>query len=243
MSNIPFIALFTYGNTYPQVVDCIVTEIAKRVGMQKKCYYSGRYGDADIARARARMLDDFIKTKSNVVLCIDRDIIWDPNGKTLDDIIDSACENQAIVAAAQPLKTMDGGIGSHLLEDINVNEEESFDKLFAAKYVNTGMMAIPRKIVEEVIEKAGRNRNGFSNSWLQYIDENGIYLSEDWAFCRRAEDLGYKCFVKLYKDIKHIGDYAYTIYNAANKKTQNNIFGTIEKKTIISELDKIGKEE
>ena len=221
MANTPFIALFTYGNTYPQVVDCIVSEMAKRVGGHRPCYYSGRYGDADIARARARTIDDFLKTNANCLLCIDRDIVWDPNGKTLDDLIDNACELKAICAAAQPLKQIQGGIGSRLLEDVDVRLPESYVKLFPAKYVNTGMMAIPREIVEKIVEFAGRNKNGFSNSWLQYIDEDGIYLSEDWAFCRRAETLGYKCWVKLYKDIKHIGDYSYTIYDAAQMHRAN----------------------
>ncbi len=90
-------------------------------------------------------------------------------------------------------------------------------EVFPVRYVSSGCMAIKRKVLEEMI-KQNTVHYCHPRSFkfypfflpMQYrLNNEWLYLSEDWAFCQRALDLGFKIWCDGTTRLDHIGDYTY----------------------------------
>lgn len=85
----------------------------------------------------------------------------------------------------------------------------------------TGFMLIKRQVVEKL--RVGRDRESsalcfkgrdamsgelIADIFSPFI-ESGRYLTEDFAFCRRWQELGGKVHVYIHADLEHVGNYTY----------------------------------
>lgn len=107
-----------------------------------------------------------------------------------------------------------------------LNSEAKIEKGFIeCSYIGTGMMLIKREVIEVMKEKyihtKYRNDVGGYNegdvdkeNFFALFDcficpEEKRYLSEDYAFCKRAKECGFKIYADLNSHIIHLGSYPF----------------------------------
>ena len=96
---------------------------------------------------------------------------------------------------------------------------EDTEFLFETIYVATGFMLVKREVIEKMYEHYYDELNfyyqgGPGNVHLFHpiIDEetNRLFLTEDYAFCKRARDIGFKCYMSKRFELPHIGVMEYS---------------------------------
>lgn len=102
-----------------------------------------------------------------------------------------------------------------------LDESQSFNdqEPFKVKDIGTGMMFITRKVFEELEPTCKKyTNNNVGNTGIEFgeqiteyfttvIDEKGILLSEDYAFCRMWQAIGGDVWSAPWVRITHSGDY------------------------------------
>ena len=188
--------------------------------------------DALVDRARSMVATRFLlDTTHDVFLSLDDDIIYDP----LDVV--KACElvhkGYDIVGAGYVAKK-DGG--SHIMAKPFPGQTIRFgadSEPVEVRCVSTGFMAISRKVFEKMSDTlplchADRKEikmYPFFQPQPKEIDGKMIYLSEDWAFCERARDLGFNVWLDPSIWLAHAGRYLYDIddFKREAKKHYENL--------------------
>lgn len=94
---------------------------------------------------------------------------------------------------------------------------EETDLLFETMYVATGFMMIKRAVVEHMMEHYKeelkfkyQGSDNYVDLFAPIIDDNGLYLTEDYAFCHRARALGYRTFMSKRFELPHTGQYTFS---------------------------------
>ena len=85
-------------------------------------------------------------------------------------------------------------------------------ELHEVRWLAGGCVLIKREVIEKLMKE-----HLVPNLPMIYKDE---YLSEDFSFCERARQIGYKIYVEPTIKIGHIGNYPFTLedyYNNVNK--------------------------
>lgn len=179
-------------------------------------------GESLIDRARSRVASTFLLSSSemagDVLLFVDADISWQTGDLSL--IARRALEHNAIVGGVYAKRTF--GEGSALRWDARGMWQIGTDDLIPITYAGNGFVAIPRTIVRAVADTLPLLREGFWPMFLSAIveaedAENGKYhewLSEDYAFCHRARELGFKVYASTGPRLVHEGSYSYRLVDA-----------------------------
>ena len=201
-----------------------------------------KLGDSLISRVRNQMAADFLKTDADYLLTIDSDLIFPCGGflpvlpNTVPFNVDNwklnsldvlLAHNKEIVSAVYFKKNQPHGPSLRLLEDPhNCSESDSkawdypwlkMDKLVEVRYASTGFMLAHRSVFEKIPPPQ-----------YQPFVYNGEYLSEDWAFCQRARDLGFSIYVDPVLQLGHIGFYVYTAANYMLEKRIRDSGGVLK---------------
>jgi hypothetical protein len=135
---------------------------------------------------------------------------------TSDDII---CDDDMIIKLVNDDKDIVSGV--YRTRDATTNglavygvPGESFDEWMAGgalverKYSSSHTMTIKREVIEKVVEmhpeldfmaETGETVHGI---WMPYIKDKRIYC-DDWAFCQRATDAGFKCWIDFRVKLAH----------------------------------------
>ena len=89
-------------------------------------------------------------------------------------------------------------------------EETEF--LLETIYVATGFMMIKREVVEKMYdhyeEELAFKYQGddvYVDLFAPIIADSGLYLTEDYAFCKRAKDIGFKTYMSKRFELPHYG--------------------------------------
>jgi hypothetical protein len=99
---------------------------------------------------------------------------------------------------------------------------EDTGSLFETTFVATGFMLIKREVVNAMVEhyreELGFYYQGTDDSvhlFHPIIDKdlNKLFLTEDYAFCKRARDIGFKCYMSKRFELPHIGVFEYSAEN------------------------------
>lgn len=227
-----YLNVFSYGGIKGQTQDCLWYEQeAARKWSNVKFRYRRISEDALISRSRSRAASMFLQeTDDDVLFMLDHDIQW-----RIGNIIDTcqiAVEKNAVVGGLYSKRRIGSGLASRIKKD-KIQENESLEigapGLVEADYVSTGFMAIPRGVLQDVVDKwPGINRVS-DVPHMEYWDifsclvtdhtiikDKKEYLSEDWAFCKRVHDVGHKCYVSTMPFLVHYGDHGFTVEDAMN---------------------------
>jgi hypothetical protein len=176
-------------------------------------------GDALIDRSRSTIASTFLRDRSEDILWfIDDDIVtnsldvtrlmWQMHKLDLD-----------ILAAPYPLKSVeDGKFAVRTLEDKTEFVVGKGAEIHPMRYVSTGCMGIKRKVLQKMVESEvvhlchpdTKKFYPFFCPMEYKLNDKWIYLSEDWAFCQRALDLGFKVWCDFSVKLGHIGQYEFT---------------------------------
>lgn len=229
-----FIATPMYGgiakNAYTISLQNLIVELSK-AGHTISTTTVGN--ESLITRARNTLAHKFMKTDCDALLFIDADHGW--NAQDVVRMIESGkdligaiypmkginWEHVRIAALvgkkAEELEAYSGYFAINLLPDkdqqLNVNEP------FKVKDIGTGMMFVTRKVFEQLEPHCKKYKNnnvgntgiGFGEMVTEYfttfIDEGGVLLSEDYAFCRMWQNIGGEVWSAPWVQITHSGDY------------------------------------
>jgi hypothetical protein len=261
------IALFAYGNIWPQTFLCAIRDctyaayntaranLVRDLG-EKGVAVDGAlsadlwpvtlhtpHQDALIDRCRAVTAKQFLaRTDADVLVMVDHDLSW--QGATADgyegDILHMArrChERQRIVGAVISKKAVGQGVAC-LWREAGMHEigKEGF---VPVHYVGAALTCYPRAAIQAVSDAGvemlidGKQQRvkdippGFAPIFLPMVvrhpfagqagmpSDATLHLSEDWAFCHRAEQLGYPSEVALRPLVEHWGTRSFTVVGDA----------------------------
>ena len=177
-------------------------------------------GDALVSRARSIIASAFLRTDADVMLSIDSDIWFRP-----EDAIRIAelAMSKDIVAALYMTRNLSTQPALMLPEGEEI--------IFAADsqptevpFVSTGFVAVHRRVFERLSKdlplchKGWEDRGADTSFWPFYMPftipwegDGHMYLSEDWAFCQRARDVGFDCWLDPSIRLGHLGQVMYTL--------------------------------
>ncbi|MEK9735905.1 MAG: hypothetical protein VW239_01115, partial [Candidatus Nanopelagicales bacterium] len=191
------------------------------------------WNDALIGRSRSIMCTEFLKTDADVMVIIDDDIVFD--AADFWKIIEGARETRGIYGGAYVTRSTTPHLSSRMFPNTEAGFAQGpIRRPVEIQYLATGFFAIHRDVMEAMrgarfddadghhtLEECdlGADRPFFPFfSPFQVYEEDGRrhYLSEDWAFCNRARQLGFKVWMDTSIILMHMGLYPYTVTDLDN---------------------------
>ncbi len=189
-------------------------------------------GDALITRARQNVVAHFLENGLGThLLFIDSDIAFAPDQvfRLLDFNADMAAGvyptkridwGKVGLMAKVGAGNLESSSLSYVMEFEDPARIESKDGFAKVRYAGTGFLMIKRQVLVKMIEsypdlrysqehqaedplKGSKWRSALFNCMID--KESGIYLSEDYSFCRRWRDLGGEIWINLESRLTHIG--------------------------------------
>lgn len=181
-------------------------------------YVFGR-GDALIQRVRSRVVSSWYRRGTDdVFLMLDDDVVFDPS--QAESVVALAREKRSIAVGAYPVKD-----GQHLACRGYKGQRLTFGPNQPGVEIDlpaTGFMAVHRDVITAMLKEvplcSNTNDNDgfwplFDTFWETGEDGKSEYLSEDYAFGRRAQKLGFKTWLDQSVILYHLGQYAYNVHN------------------------------
>lgn len=147
---------------------------------------------------------------------LDSDIEFDAE-QLIKMVIQSVVDpEKAVIGGVYPKKCLP------IAYNLNFEKETRIHgPLYTVDTLPTGFLMFQRRVWEDLVKAhpewkykddigLGKQYEPMLYSVFDcYIDEAGHYLSEDWAFCRRAKKLGYLMWCDSRVKLNHIGNYTF----------------------------------
>jgi ketosteroid isomerase-like protein len=187
-----------------------LTPVALQHGVS--LYLGHMSGCSIITMARNALVNEFLKTDADELLFIDADVIVQP-----DDVLRllAQSEGRDILVGMYPRRASDKNFFLDLYRDDT--ESLVFDgPLLRVKRAGTGFMLIKRYVIESLIaahpEWNVENRSGDGSvaAVFDFAIKDGKYVGEDYLFCDRATEAGFKCWVDVEISLPHVGSEEFT---------------------------------
>lgn len=204
------VCCFEYANLLPNTSACLIRDFRKHL----EWVSVSMSGDALIDRSRSRVASGFLqaeeKDSGDVLVMIDHDISWQEGD--LEPFIDRCRETKGIVGGVYSKRVMGGGI------PVVFDEEGAFttgdDQMVKAIFVSTGFFAIHREALRKIADS--QEKLPIGEFWPLFIPVvyKGQELSEDWAICGRAHNLGIPVHAYMKPRLGHTGHYEYRVVDS-----------------------------
>jgi len=164
-----------------------------------------------ITMARNSLVHEFLKTDATELLFIDSDVLVKP-----DDVLRLMANSgdKDITAGAYPRRAKDKLFFTDLYWDENGDLE--FDgPMMRVERVGTGFMLIRRHVIEAMVEAHPEwkceDRNGeMMSAIFDFAVKDGKYVGEDYLFCDRAREHGFKIYIDTKITLPHAGNTEFT---------------------------------
>src|SRR3990167_1513860 len=181
--------------------------------------YGAASGDALVSRSRSIVASAFMRSNADVLLTIDSDIWF--RAQDAIALCEKAMDRHMIGAMymTRSLQTQP----ALMLPDEEVTFAAGIDPV-SVPFISTGFMAVKKDVFRSIslalpLCHQGWNDRGQDTSfWPFYMPftipwegDGHMYLSEDWAFCQRARDLGYKVWLDPSIRLGHMGQVMFTM--------------------------------
>ena len=174
---------------------------------------SVRLGDVSgcsiITMARNQLVHEFLKSDCTELLFIDSDVI-----ATADDVLRLMAQSgdKDITAGAYPRRSKDKNFFADLYFD--ENQDLEFDgSLMRLERVGTGFMLIQRHVIEAMVAAHPEWFYDFKGEQVcgvfDFQNKDGRYLGEDYLFCDRAREHGFKIHIDVDISLPHVGTEAF----------------------------------
>jgi len=180
-----------------------------------------------ITRARNTLTAQFLADDSAThLLFIDADIEWSPAS-----VLSLLARDLPLVGGAYPMKQInwpavarqptDPASAAALYAVNPLPDSSTADGLMAVRDIGTGFLLIRRDVLTTLAPTLPRYRiqpylqqeQGIPASITAFfetmIDDDGTYLSEDYAFCRRWQAMGGTVWLDLACQLTHVGNYRF----------------------------------
>ena len=170
-------------------------------------------GGAAIDRVRSELATHALEEDIDEILWIDADMAFEP------DAVDSLRAHGLPLIGGLYARRGQRGFSSQLLQEQNELALGDPGGLIEARYLATGFLLTHRRVYEDIARKFDLPlcNASFKSPAVPYFlpmvrrDEKAgwWYLSEDWSFCERAIQAGYKPMLDTSIRLWHIGNYRY----------------------------------
>ena len=174
--------------------------------------FSFLFNESLITRARNYLVDEFIhRSDCTHLLFLDSDIHFDPRG-----VIALLAIDKDVIGGLYPKKALPVNYVINLQPQTKIQGD-----IFTVDTAGTGFMLFKRNVYEKLIAAhpdckyvddvgLGKQYEPMMYSIFDCkIDAKGHYLSEDWLFCRRWQDMGGEIWVHSKVLLNHIGHYEF----------------------------------
>lgn len=163
-----------------------------------------------ISLGRSMMLSQAVEENKEWthVMWVDADIEWQP-----EHLLMLLAEDKDIIGGPYPCKSFPLSASS---SNKPIENGEETENLIETYYIATGFMLVKRHVCETMMEHyydelkfryVTRNKRDykFVDLFAPIIDSanDDLYLSEDYAFCKRAVDIGFKAFMSKRFNLGH----------------------------------------
>jgi hypothetical protein len=157
-----------------------------------------------ITMARNALVHEFLKTDATELLFIDADVV-----ATADDMLRLMAQSRDITTGAYPRRAKDQNFFADLYFDANGDLE--FDgSLMRVERAPTGFMLIQRHVIEKLVaahpewiyEKSPTEK---MSAVFDFAIVDGKYVGEDYLFCDRATEMGFKVYIDVDISLPHVG--------------------------------------
>ena len=217
----PFIALFAYESVVPKAHDSLLIELITMSTHGQPPMYHRATGDALISRQRSRVATQFLSTSCDVLVMLDHDISWQLGD--LVHVIEKARETKGVVAGLYSKRAFGQGVACRPHGPWKIGE----DRLVSVDYAGTGFFAVHRDCVTAVAEGMPMTSGGympiFATETVKYQDGSIEELSEDWVFCNRAKERGFRVDVSLKPFLHHWGTNGYSVATSWRENNHESI--------------------
>lgn len=190
-----------------------------------KFLHTIRSPDADISRARSQISTDFLElSDADAIFFIDDDIIFNP--EDVLKLADFCDKTKEVVCGAYVTKNDPPALASRLFDNQRVvfNRTENPTEIL---YAAGGFTMIHRRVLEKMKNKlflcfaGSKSEKAFYpfflpmikrvSSLLTLFKKKFEYLSEDFAFCDRARQDGFRIWLDPSIRLEHVGQYRYSL--------------------------------
>jgi hypothetical protein len=226
-----FVATPCYGGLVNErYAQSLVQLVSQGMQLGIKIGYFTRSNESLITRARNDLVATFLTTPATHLMFIDADINFNAS-----DVFKMITANKDIITGAYPTKTINwenmSSKGRTEIEELQKNSiryasglkdsKRTPDGLYEVKDGATGFMLIKREVIERMIKHYPETRympEVFDDASQVGVEkyalfdtmiENGRYLSEDYTFCRRWQNMGGKIYVDPSIVLDHVGTYTF----------------------------------
>ena len=195
----------------------------------------------DVYRSLAATL--FLKSEEfDAILFVDDDVIFDP--RDIQKLSQHIKDGKDIVGACYATKGDDPQIASRFYDGQTIEFNEQA-KPVEIMYLNGGCIMASRKVFEKLSNKLdfcnSKEKTGFYPFFMPYVkrNSNGLfkkyteYLTEDFAFCDRAKDSGFKIWLDPSIRLAHIGDKIFRLESIFQTKEENMDNIKLTKTTVV----------
>lgn len=189
------------------------------------------WNDALIGRSRSLMCTEFLEKHRDcdVMVIIDDDIVFEP--QDFWKIVEGARETRGIYGGVYVTRSTNPHIASRFYRDrgeVHIAQTPQ-RRPFEIQYLATGFFAIHRDVLEAMVDAEFEDAYGthrmervtlgadrpFYPVFSPFVcrEDGGElhYLSEDWAFCNRARQLGFGVWMDQSIVLVHMGLYPYSV--------------------------------
>jgi hypothetical protein len=204
-----FIGIATLGGSPTGFVASLV-RYARRAAPGSVIAFDGAGGN--VGMSRNNLTAQFLKTDCTHLLFLDSDLIFEP-----EQVERITSHHVPVVGGCYPLKG-EGELqwcGNGFLDrELPVHD----DGLQQVRFIGTGFMVIRRDVIERMIEadraeiEYQRDEPPHATQWdvwrmgvRQTDDARRRFLTEDWFFCQRANELGFTVWADTQVCLRHIG--------------------------------------
>lgn len=211
-----FIALPIYGPMDSHFVQCLL-KIAQDISLGDFHGVIMPYiGDSLIGRARNVLTRMFLESDCTHLLFIDSDLVF-----SLEQIRRILLHDEPIVGGLY-CKKQEGAPA--IVWNLLPGKSRQENGLLEVRYIGTGFLRVAREVFDSMIDKFGdqiwyrcdhdkniKEHDLWPCGVYEYPDGGRRYLSEDWYFCQRAMDCGYKVWADMHIMCKHSGNAVYPL--------------------------------
>ena len=170
-------------------------------------------GCSIITKARNKLVSNFMESDCTDMLFVDADVVINVEAVTR---LLALSTDRDIVAGTYPRRAADAKffLDFYLDEDNQLEFDEN--GLMRVESVATGFMLIRRHVIESMIAAhpewryKGDGDGADEHAVFDFAIIDGEYIGEDYLFCRRAREHGFKIYLDPMISLPHIGTQEFT---------------------------------
>lgn len=166
------LGLFSYGGIEEATIDSVLAELGWASANNKQLLYHRISGDALIERSRSRALGKFMDTDAECIVMVDHDIQWRPGD--LWHVAETAVEKTALVGGLYCKRARGKGWASRVPATGGV--EFGKPGLIETQALATGFLAIPRKVVDGILDQLDITRPAWPQSFKTAVESGDTEL-------------------------------------------------------------------